>query len=514
VLFNSQIFIFAFLPVVVAIYGLLGKFGGENAKKYCWGWLVAASLFFYGWWNPPYLLLLITLTCANFWLSLKISRTRSRNWLTGALAFNILILGYFKYTMFIAHDILAPLGYAWEPGNIILPLAISFFTFQKIAYLVDCYRGEVHDPNFLHFALFVTFFPQLIAGPIVHHKEVMPQFDKKPARLQWDNIAIGLTIFFIGLFKKVVIADGIAQYSTPVFTAAEAGETITFLEGWGAALAYTFQIYFDFSGYSDMAIGLARIFGIILPLNFFSPYKATNIIEFWRRWHITLSRFLRDYLYIPLGGNRKGELQRYRNLIITMLLGGIWHGAAWTFLIWGAMHGVLLAINHLWRRLGIRLPGPATLKTATAWLLTFTCVVVAWVFFRADSVSSALSILYGMAGINGLIMPDNYKTYLNHIAGLGNVLSGVGIQFAFTPYFYGFPQMIFSAALLAITLLAPSTALFMQHQNPVLWPKRPPSDHIAPTWKPTLLWCFAIGLLAVIALLSLHTPNEFLYFNF
>ena len=283
-------------------------------------------------------------------------------------------------------------------GVIILPLAISFFTFQQIAYLVDAYRGETREYNFLHYCLFVTFFPQLIAGPIVHHKEIMPQLTKeKIYSFCSENFNVGITIFILGLFKKVILADSVAVYATPVFEAASKNVSLTFVEAWGGALAFTCQLYFDFSGYSDMALGLGRMFGIRLPLNFNSPYKAVNIIEFWRRWHMTLSRFLKHYLYIPLGGSRKGKARRQANLLITMLLGGLWHGASWTFVVWGGLHGICLAINHAWhsirRFMGHDIEKVSWQGRILSRTLTFFVVVVGWVFFKAESFYSAINVL-------------------------------------------------------------------------------------------------------------------------
>ena len=312
--------------------------------------------------------------------------------------------------------------------KIVLPLAISFFTLQQITYLVDANSGETKEYNFLHYCLFVTFFPQLIAGPIVHHREMLPQFEQSSAyRFVQSNFASGTAIFLLGLFKKVVLADGVAVYATPVFNAAEAGAVLTFFEAWTGATAYTFQLYFDFSGYSDMAIGIARMFNINLPLNFNSPYKAVNITEFWRRWHMTLSRFLRDYLYIPLGGNRKGKTRRHVNLMITMLLGGLWHGAGWTFVAWGALHGFYLVVNHSWHALRRALnPNPRSYGIAgqaLAWLITMNAVVVAWVFFRAESFNGAIAILEGMAGMNGFVLPAQVAAV---IPGLSNLVDTVG----------------------------------------------------------------------------------------
>ncbi|MBT5260335.1 MAG: MBOAT family protein, partial [Nitrospina sp.] len=345
-LFNSYAFIFLFLPVTLLGFQLIGNRGHCRVAV---SWLIGASLFFYGWWNPAYLGLILTSILFNYAVGVSLGSRPAKTVLVVGIAANLGLLGYFKYANFFVDNINALTGSDIVLERIILPLAISFFTFQQITYLVDTYRGETQECDFLRYCLFVTFFPQLIAGPIVHHREMMPQFAKDTfCRLKAKHLAVGLTIFSVGLFKKVILADGIAVYSTPVFDAAEAGVILTFVDAWCGALAFTFQLYFDFSGYSDMAIGLGRMFGIILPVNFFSPYKASNIIEFWRRWHITLSRFARDYLYIPLGGNRKGTLLRFANLMITMLLIGLWHGAGWTFVIWGGLHGSYLVINHGW----------------------------------------------------------------------------------------------------------------------------------------------------------------------
>ncbi|MGH6886959.1 MAG: MBOAT family O-acyltransferase, partial [Geminicoccales bacterium] len=330
-LFNSFEFILAFLPVTLIGFFLLG---GRESPRAALSWLVLTSLFFYGWWNPSYLVLIIGSICFNFFVGQRLLARSSKAILGFGVAVNLLSIAYFKYAGFLAFNIEELAGVEVGLEHIVLPLAISFFTFQQIAYLVDAHRGEVRAEGFVNYALFVTFFPQLIAGPIVHHSEVLPQFARRSTyRLDLDNLALGLTVFSIGLFKKVVLADGIATYATPMFAAAQGGYEPTLFEAWGGALAYTFQLYFDFSGYSDMAVGLGLMFNIRIPINFDSPYKAVNVIDFWRRWHITLSRFLRDYLYIPLGGNRRGPERRYVNLMLTMLLGGLWHGAGWTFVI-------------------------------------------------------------------------------------------------------------------------------------------------------------------------------------
>jgi len=352
-LFNSFEFIFFFLPITLTIFFWIGK---RNHHQVAISWLVLCSLFFYGWWSPAYLALILFSMLFNYAFGVMLgngeSRKNKKALLILGVGINLGLLGYYKYANFFIDQLNWLLDSNFHLEKIFLPLAISFFTFQQIAYLVDAYRQETKEYNFLHYCLFVTFFPQLIAGPIVHHKEMLPQFSKNIVyKFNYEHMAMGITIFIIGLFKKVILADSVSIYATPVFNAAEIGATVTFFSAWGGALAYTLQLYFDFSGYSDMAIGIAYMFGIKLPINFNSPYKATSIIDFWRRWHITLSRFLRDYLYFALGGNRKGSIRRYINLFLTMLLGGIWHGAGWTFVIWGMLHGTYLIINHAWRKI-------------------------------------------------------------------------------------------------------------------------------------------------------------------
>ena len=401
-LFSSQTFLFVFLPLVIAATFLIGRY---LSRKMALMALLVGSVVFYGWWEPRYLLLIGASIVLNFAIGLRLYASKSKALLTAGIGLNLVILGYYKYAGFFLDNLNTVFATNWDAGTIILPLAISFFTFQQVAYLVDVYQGKAEDHDFLHYCLFVTFFPQLIAGPIVHHKEMMPQFYSESVfRPQWDNIRIGALIFFIGLFKKVVIADGISVYSDAVFGADSV--TPNFVEAWAAILAYTFQIYFDFSGYSEMAMGLARLFGIHLPLNFFSPYRASNIIVFWRHWHMTLSRFLRDYLYFPLGGNRKGPERRYVNLLIVMILGGLWHGAGWTFVIWGGLHGAYLIVNHGWhavrRAVGWDRETPSWAGVWGGRLLTFLAVVVAWVYFRADSVADAHAVLGAMFGLHGI----------------------------------------------------------------------------------------------------------------
>ncbi len=331
-LFNSLVFIFCYLPLTLGGFFILGRRSPLAAAA----WLALASLFFYGWWNPVYVGLLAASMVFNYALGVRIVRG-ARGLLTFAIVSNLALLAYYKYANFFVDNLNAAAGTGISLGTIILPLGISFFTFTQIAFLVDAYQGKAREYSFVHYCLFVTYFPHLIAGPILHHAEMMPQFAQRQTyRPDYDKLAAGVTLFVLGLTKKVLIADEVGGYVAPFFDAARSGAALTFLEAWCGALAYTFQLYFDFSGYSDMAVGLSLMFGVRLPINFHSPYKAVNIIEFWRRWHMTLSRFLRDYLYVPLGGSRKGPARRYINLLLTMLLGGLWHGAGWTFVLWGA----------------------------------------------------------------------------------------------------------------------------------------------------------------------------------
>ena len=394
-LFSTLEFMFVFLPAAVVGFflasSLLSRTGGIL-------WLVLVSLFFYAYWDATLLPLLLVSIVVNYACGYFLFSRRSRPLLWAGLVFNIALLGYFKYAGFLVGNVQAALGVEIANLNIVLPLAISFFTFQQIAYLVDVYRGRTPEPDFLNYVLFVSFFPQLISGPIVHHSEMMPQFrDRGRRQFKRALIAPAFGFIAIGLYKKVVLADGIAPIADQVFFAANTGVP-TMADAWTGAFAYTFQIYFDFSAYSDMAVGIALLFGIRLPLNFNSPYRATSIIDFWRRWHITLSRFIRDYIYIPLGGNRKGPSRRYTNLMAAMLIGGLWHGAAWTFVVWGGLHGIFLVMNHLYRRF---VPAPSQQGLMSAWagrIATLLAVVIAWVFFRADDFGSAARMLQGMFG--------------------------------------------------------------------------------------------------------------------
>ena len=402
-LFTTATFSFLYLPIV-----LIGFFAlGRRAPTLSALWLFAASVFFYGYWMPEFTLLLLGSIGVNFFIGQRIAARQGparRTWLTVGIVLNLATLAYFKYANFFIDNLEALLGAQFSVARIILPIGISFYSFTQIAYLVDTWQGKVREARPVHYGLFVTFFPHLIAGPVLHHAQMMPQF-ANPAvyRFNAAHFTAGLAIFCIGLFKKIVLADGIAPYADAVFVPVDAGAHPDMAEAWIGALAYTFQLYFDFSGYSDMAIGLSWMFNIRLPFNFDSPYKALNISDFWRRWHISLSTFLRDYLYVPLGGNRKGRMRRYLNLGATMVLGGLWHGASWSFVLWGAMHGVYLMVNHAFRALTEKLGWRAALDASAAfrllaWSLTFLSVVAAWVLFRAETMHGASRMLQSMAG--------------------------------------------------------------------------------------------------------------------
>jgi alginate O-acetyltransferase complex protein AlgI len=520
-LFNSLEFILVFLPITAIGFFVLGA-GGRIRLALVW--LVACSLFFYGWWNPPYLALIVLSMVFNFCVGQTLQACPSRTVLAIGVGTNLASIAYFKYAGFLLANFEQLSGIEVGVGKIVLPLAISFFTFQQIAYLVDAYRGEIRTKGFTNYALFVTFFPQLIAGPIVHHSEVLPQFARRETfRLNLDNLALGLSIFSIGLFKKVVLADGVASYASSVFEAAHGGYAPTLFEAWGGALAYTLQLYFDFSGYSDMAIGLGRMFNIRLPINFNSPYKALNIIDFWRRWHITLSRFLRDYLYIPLGGSRLGMPRRYANLMTTMLLGGLWHGAGWTFVIWGGLHGIFLVINHAWhglrRALGHDLARSTWPGRVGARGLTFLAVVIAWVCFRAEGLDTAARILAGMTGANGVWLP---ASYLKLFGPLGAILQHAGWRFETSDslLFAGIAQTTWLAALLTVVFLLPNTQEWVSQvgSEPRVGdvPLFARLATALPRWQPTVVHGSVLGVILCYCLLSIfaETPSEFLYFQF
>ncbi|WP_029583262.1 MBOAT family protein [Bradyrhizobium sp. URHD0069] len=477
-LFNSYQFIFLFLPIALAGYFVLGRLGNLAPVI----WLALASLVFYSVSNWQFVLLLLASIAFNYVIGLLLlSKWLGPGPRFAALAIgvagDILTLGYFKYAGFLA----ANLNAIFSTGltlNILLPVGISFYTFTQIAFLVDAYRGKVARYALPHYALFVTYFPHLIAGPILHHKDMIPQFERAEAKRPDAHLILcGVIIFAIGLFKKTCLADGIQ----PLVSLAFGPNAPTFDQAWIGALAYTFQLYFDFSGYSDMAIGISLMFGIFLPLNFNSPYKATSIIDFWRRWHMTLSQFLRDYLYIPLGGNRHGPVLRYVNLMITMVLGGLWHGAAWTFVVWGALHGAYLCINHAWNNYGPAIaPRFAPVANAAAFILTFLSVVIAWVFFRADSMATAIHVLSKMANPTQIAFGRVEMTYT-----------------------------LFIIIYAAIALFAPNTQAIMgyDHKNRTVGP----APGALPL-RPLLLYASAAAL--AFGILGIQQQSEFIYFRF
>jgi D-alanyl-lipoteichoic acid acyltransferase DltB (MBOAT superfamily) len=410
----------------------------------------------------------------------KHQKVSKKQLLTIGILSNIGLLGYFKYADFFISNFNFVTGSEIPLLHLALPLAISFFTFQQIAYLVDSYRGETKEYSFMNYAVFVTFFPQLIAGPIVHHKEMMPQFENlKNKIINYKNIALGLFIFSMGLFKKVVIADTFAIWATNGFDKAE---ILTLFEAWATSLSYTFQLYFDFSGYTDMAIGAALLFNIKLPINFNSPYKAINIQDFWRRWHITLSRFLKDYVYIPLGGNRKGNFRTYNNLMATFLLGGLWHGAGWTFVFWGFLHGLALVIHRLWNQLGFKM------NSIIGWIITFNFINIAWVFFRAKEWEDAIKVLKGMFGFSGVSLPYILKSKLSFLTNYG-VLFNNG-------YFNNIKASFTMPMWVIIVLL-----LVLKLNN---------TNNIKVSKYNYIFYSYIFAL----SVYYLYKPTEFLYFNF
>jgi D-alanyl-lipoteichoic acid acyltransferase DltB (MBOAT superfamily) len=380
-------------------------------------------LFFYSWWDIVYLPLILSSILFNYLIGTTLSKSNENNKiglnktfskksiLIFGIVCNVALLGYFKYTNFFLENFNGIFGSNIPLQHIILPLGISFFTFTQIAFLVDAYKNEVKEYDLVRYMLFVTYFPHLLAGPILHHKEMMPQFaNLRNSVINYRNIAVGLFIFSIGLFKKVIIADTFAVWANAGF---DTSMTLNLFEAWATSLSYTFQLYFDFSGYTDMAIGISLMFNIKLPINFNSPYKALNIQDFWRRWHMTLSRFLRDYIYIPLGGNKISSFRTYVNLLATFVIGGLWHGAGWTFIFWGFLHGMALIIHRVWTNLGFKM------YTWLAWFITFNFVNIAWIFFRAKSWDDAIKVLKGMVGLNGIVIGEKYKKSLYFLQDYG-----------------------------------------------------------------------------------------------
>lgn len=515
-LFSTWQFILGFLPVALAVFFLIPA-QWRTARKI---WLTFASLFFYGYWKVEYVPLLLISLGFNFtiaeWLTLCRRKPAARHILFAGVAVNILLLSYYKYAGFLMETLGVVVAQEFTRFDIILPLAISFFTFTQIGYLVDVSRDPKLHYRFLDYALFVVFFPHLIAGPIVRHWEVIPQYAERDLRANRTDIGVGVAMFLTGLFKKVILADNAAVYANLIYGSAESGAHLDWFGAWFGTLAYAMQIYFDFSGYSDMAIGLARMFSIKFPCNFDSPYQAANIVQFWQRWHVTLTRFLREYVYIPLGGNRLGADRQAFNVMVTFFLSGLWHGAGWTFVIWGLLHGFYLVSAHQWARLrqhcGWEFPH-WTYKSACV-LVTFIAVMISWVYFRSPNFTVANDVLVSMTGARGLTMSVHVIDPSNP---LGLLLTAAGVEFV--PDVTGIGKTLFQEALIVVFGLlllawtAPNSQQLLQRYGPLFETTiRPTRWEIALNWK----WGVAFGVLMFFVVRSHYTavPSPFLYFNF
>ncbi len=525
-LFNSSVYILFFLPCMILVYFMLNR---QRLVTAATVWLVLGSLFFYRYWNASYLQIILFSILVNFAIGTMLHRTREQNLsrrryritqktvLISGIIFNIGLLGYFKYSDFFLENYNMLAGTSLPLPHLALPLAISFFTFQQIAYLVDCSRDDAQEYDFLKYCLFVSFFPQLIAGPIVHHQEMMPQFSRlKNKVFNYRNVSLGIFFFSIGFFKKVCIAD---QFSVWAGAGFDSDTALTFFDAWGTSLSYTFQLYFDFSGYTDMAIGSALFFNIVLPINFNSPYKSGSIREFWRRWHITLSRWLRDYLYIPLGGNRKGWFRTYINLLITFFLAGLWHGPSWSFVLWGGLHGMALVSQRIWNGLGLRMPA------ILGWLITFLFLNASWVIFRATTLQDGIRVLKGMCGVNGLSVTSKFTDLFHGIGFLHKYAEGLRAGPVALPSQMYWYLLIFGMVLFLfpnscrIGGLIKDVGYDKQNQlsagciKKLFYTERFQS---LCCFKPTFFWSLLTGTLFSMAMYRLLkvAPTEFLYFNF
>ncbi|MBC9177729.1 MBOAT family O-acyltransferase [Pseudoroseomonas ludipueritiae] len=514
-IFNSYGFVLLFLPAALAVFHF------ANARKGAAGAvssLLFFSLLFYALWDVRYLALLLASTTANYLAGrhIQIRLEAGQGRAAGAIlalgvAANLAVLAGFKYLAFATASLNAAFGIQLPLPEILLPLGISFFTFEQLAYLVDIHRGSPAERSLPRYTLFVVFFPRLVAGPVLRYSEIGPQMpQEKPFRASSGDLAVGLTLFSIGLAKKAFLADSIAPYANNAFNEVALGGQPDLLLAWGGVLAYSLQLYFDFSGYSDMAIGTARCFGLRFPANFASPYQATSIIEFWRRWHMTLSRFLRDYLYVPLGGNRRGTLRRHVNLMLTMILGGLWHGANWTFVAWGALHGGYLIINHVWLRLTSSHPRLRSALTSCpgqlgGWALTMVAVAVGWVFFRSPDLAAAERMLAGMAGANGMTLPAGLLDRLPILQSLGFTGSDAsGSRFIAT--------WLWCLLLGLIAVALPNSQQILADATPVLEDVRQRGSRLR--WRMSRRWSFAMAALLLIGLMSISRGGEFLYWQF
>jgi D-alanyl-lipoteichoic acid acyltransferase DltB (MBOAT superfamily) len=506
-LFNTSEFIFIFLPLAVGLHFLVARRWGTLAAAAV---TAIASLIFYAWWKLPYVVLPILSILINFAIARGIvaaGEVNARRLLTSGVVGNLLVLGYFKYADF-ALSILQ----RRHPEAAAVPLALSFTTFVQIAFLVDVWRKR-ELPDFTRYSMFVSFFPHLIAGPIVRWAELGSQInDPRRYRIDFDNLALGMTIFCLGLGKKVLIADRLAPHVAVVFDAASNGQPITFLAGWGAAFAYSTQLYFDFSGYCDMAVGLGLLFNLRLPINFAAPFRSTSIIELWRRWHISLSRFLRDFVYIPLGGSNCGPVRRTSNLVATMTLGGLWHGANWTFIAWGAFHGVLLAINHFWRTW--RGPREETLfRNVVGCFVTFTAFAIGMVMFRAADMPAATNIMTSMAGMGkAAAVSDNFK--------VGWDIPWIESGYLSEPFVRGWFGVNWSVTGTLLTLLAVAIALLVPDTMELVdYREGEPHSNWRRAigwlaWRPSAPWLAAVVTVFAFSFVYLWDISEFLYYQF
>lgn len=543
-LFNSYEFILLFLPITVIVYYRISSF---DSRQLSLGFLAFASLFFYGWWNPSYLILISVSLVTNYFIgttlqSENIQKRVKTLLLIVGIVFNLGLLSYYKYGGFIVEIVNDIYDRDINWANVILPLAISFFTFQQIAFLIDSAARRVKHSDFLEYVVFVTFFPQLIAGPIVHHKEMIPQFSSIKLNITSNHLKIGMMLFAIGLFKKVILADSISEYVAPIYDTAVDGQ-VTFLQAWIAGIGFTLQIYFDFSGYSDMALGAARMFGIILPINFNSPLKASSIIDFWSRWHITLVRFLTAYIYTPLSLRatrkavmRKGKANSRTKTIdfittltiptlITMFLSGFWHGAGYQFLVWGTLHGVYLVINHSWRMM---LPAFVSDKKRYerffrpfGLVITLLAVFFAMIYFRADNLEIANSMAASMIGLNGISLPE---AIFNHLGEAKGIFLKIGIGPDTTTGSQITYGSIYCVVLLFIALVLPNSLDMMRNYTPALnySIKKHERDDLYSNnklvhfliWKPNRFWAITCGITLAVGLMSLQRLSVFLYWQF
>ncbi len=539
-LYNSYEFVFLFLPITLFIFYQLGERG---YKKIALIWLVLASFFFYGRWNPTYLIFLLSSLAINYSFGRIINNKfealiakniviNDRFFLTLGIVFNLGLLAYFKYANFFIESINGLVGSNWVLKNLIIPLGISFITFEQIAYLVDTYKGKIKDHDPIHYCLFISFFPQLISGPIVRYKEISPQLKSSAIfRFNYEDFSVGLTIFSIGLFKKVIIADNLTSHVSLIYGAISQDINLSFVEAWTGILAHALRLYFDFSGYSDMAIGVARMFGIKLPLNFDSPYKTTNISQFWSHWHMTLTRFFRDYLYLPLSRWLKkwplgeGQIAQQRatamNAFIGLSITGLWHGAGWNFLAWGGLHGIYFVVYQQWRDFlksrGKNLKDSPWWSQLIGWFLTFLAWMFALVLTRTETLSQTLSMWRSMLGFNSISLPASLENSFSFLRSFGFEFTGL------MPNVYANPSEITQliTILLIIVLFTPNTQQWMGQYKPAV-------DYYAGRikgqwkaniwkrlqWKQTSIFAFISSLLLIISLFSLYKEQPFIYFQY